>query len=59
MNQNTFLKKYFFIILFFLIAQPSFEQSGIFFQAIARDNNLNPAKDRKIFVQSNIIQSSK
>lgn len=58
MIQNTFLKKYFFIILFFLIAQPSFEQSGIFFQAIARDNNLNPAKDRKIFVQSNIIQSS-
>ena len=56
--QNTFLKKYLFIILFFLIVQPSFEQSGIFFQAIARDNNLNPAKDRKIFVQSNIIQSS-
>jgi hypothetical protein len=33
-------------------------QTGIFFQAIARDNYTNPAKDRKIYVQTNIIQSS-
>ena len=33
-------------------------QSGIFFQAIARDNNFNPAKERKLYVQTNIIQST-
>ena len=33
-------------------------QSGIFFQAIARDRNANPAKDRKLYVQTNIIQST-
>ena len=30
---------------------------GIQFQAIARDHFSNPAKDRKIYIQSNIIQS--
>ncbi len=33
-------------------------KSGIFFQAIARDNYANPAKDRKIFVQSSILQTT-
>jgi uncharacterized protein (TIGR02145 family) len=46
-----------FLILFFIDIQ-SDAQYGIFFQAIARDNFNNPAKDRKIFVQSNIIQTS-
>jgi hypothetical protein len=32
--------------------------NGIFFQAVARDNFSNPAKDRKIFVQSSIIQTT-
>ena len=32
--------------------------NGIFFQALARDNYSNPAKDRKIYVQSTIIQST-
>ena len=32
--------------------------TGIFFQAVARDNFANPAKDRKIYVQSSIIQST-
>ena len=32
--------------------------SGINFQAVARDPYSNPAKDRKIFVQSSIIQST-
>ena len=32
--------------------------NGIFFQAVARDNFSNPAKDRKIYVQSSIIQSA-
>ena len=31
---------------------------GIFFQAIARDTYNNPAKDRKLFVQSSIIQTT-
>ncbi len=48
----------FFIFLFLNTASLIHAQTGIYFQAIARDNNLNPAKDRKIFVQSNIIQSS-
>lgn len=32
--------------------------TGIFFQAIARDQYANPAKDRKIYVQSSIVQST-
>ena len=32
--------------------------NGIFFQAVARDNFSNPAKDRKIYVQSSIIQTT-
>jgi hypothetical protein len=36
------------------IAQGS--NSGIFFQAVARDNFSNPAKDRKIYVEASIIQ---
>jgi hypothetical protein len=46
-----------FLILFFIVILSN-AQYGIFFQAIARDNFNNPAKDRKIFVQSNIIQTS-
>lgn len=38
-----------------LIAQNT---NGIFFQAVARDNFSNPAKDRKIYVQSSIIQTT-
>jgi hypothetical protein len=32
--------------------------NGIFFQAVARDNFSNPAKERKIYVQSSVIQTS-
>ncbi|MEI8142556.1 MAG: hypothetical protein WCG90_06795 [Chitinophagia bacterium] len=32
--------------------------TGIFFQAIARDQYTNPAKDRKIYVEASIIQTS-
>ena len=32
--------------------------TGIFFQAVARDNFSNPAKDRKIYVQSSIVQGT-
>ena len=38
-----------------LIAQNT---NGIFFQALARDNYANPAKDRKIYVQSSILQTT-
>jgi hypothetical protein len=52
------------IILFFLcnlISPKLFAQipsNGIFFQAVARDNNLSPANDRTIYIQSSIIQST-
>jgi hypothetical protein len=38
-----------------LVAQ---NNGGIFFQAVARDNYSNPAKNRKIYIQSSIVQSS-
>ena len=49
------------LIVSFFILTPSHSQNanpGIFFQAIARDNYSNPAKDRTIYVESSIIQSS-
>jgi hypothetical protein len=52
------MKKLFILILIFFITSHAIAQSGIFFQAIARDRNANPAKDRKIYVQTNIIQST-
>jgi hypothetical protein len=53
-----FYKKSFFFIFLFFISFNTIAQSGIFFQAIARDNNTNPAKDRRIYIQSSIIQYS-
>ena len=32
--------------------------NGIFFQAVARDNFSNPAKERKIYVQSSVIKTT-
>jgi hypothetical protein len=52
------MKKVFLFFFIFFITLHANAQTGIFFQAIARDNTANPAKDRKIYVQSNIIQSS-
>lgn len=52
------MKKLFLFFLIFFVTLDANAQSGIFFQAIARDINTNPAKDRKIYVQSNIIQST-
>jgi hypothetical protein len=50
------------VILIFLFISPKsiFAQTntGIFFQAVARDVYSNPAKDRKIYIQSSIIQST-
>ena len=52
--------KYLMLILLLSICNHLEAQinNGIFFQAVARDNFANPAKDRKIYVQSNIIQKS-
>jgi hypothetical protein len=58
MNQNIFIKKSFLLFLLFFATINLNGQTGIFFQAIARDNNANPAKDRKLYVQTNIIQST-
>ena len=58
MYQIKLIKKSFLFFLLFFCTVNAFAQTGIFFQAIARDNTSNPAKDRKIYVQTNIIQSS-
>ena len=63
MNKFILKKTIRFQLLFIaiLFINYSFAQSsnlGIFFQAVARDNYSNPAKDRKIYVQSSIVQSS-
>ena len=50
--------KLFLFGCFFILCMNANAQTGIFFLAKARDNSTNPAKDRKIYVQTNIIQSS-
>jgi len=55
---NKSIKKSLLFILFLYLVTNIDAQSGIFFQAIARDNNTNPAKERKIYIESNIIQGS-
>ena len=52
------MKKLFILFFIFFTTLHAYAQTGIFFQAIARDNTSNPAKDRKLYVQTNIIQSS-
>lgn len=52
------MKKVFILFFIIFITQYADAQTGIFFQAIARDNFSNPAKDRKLYVQTNIIQTS-
>ena len=39
-------------------AQIAPTNSGIFFQAVARDNYSNPAKDRTVYVEASIIQNA-
>jgi hypothetical protein len=59
--QKFFSKNIILIALLLCIsASQSIAQSsnGIFFQAVARDNFSNPAKDRNIYVQSTIIQNT-
>ena len=58
-KHNTILCIIFFNTIFSSINLFSQSTSpGIFFQAIARDNYTNPAKDRTIFVQSSIIKGA-
>ena len=56
----TTLKTILIALVFTISANQLFSQTtnGIFFQAVARDNFSNPAKDRKIYVQSSIIQTT-
>ena len=60
-NQKFFtLKKILIALLLCISASQSIAQNsnGIFFQAVARDNFSNPAKDRNIYVESSIIQTT-
>jgi hypothetical protein len=47
-------------LIFSMTASQTLAQTnnGIFFQAVARDNFYNPAKDRQIYVESSIIQTT-
>ena len=58
MSKKILFIKLFLFGYFIILCMNANAQTGIFFQAIARDNYTNPAKDRKIYVQTNIIQSS-
>jgi hypothetical protein len=48
------------LLVIMIISSQAIAQSttGIFFQAVARDNYSNPAMNRKIYVQSSIIQNT-
>jgi len=58
-SSNRF-RKFFLILALFSCVQINAQVSGsgIFFQAIARDNYSNPAKDRSIYVEASIIQNT-
>jgi len=58
MFKNILFIKLFLFGCFIIFSINTNAQTGIFFQAIARDSKSNPARDRKIYVQTNIIQSS-
>jgi hypothetical protein len=60
MQIRRFLKL-FLLTIVLIVSKSATSQNtfnGIFFQAIARDNFSNPAKDRIIHIQSTIIQTS-
>jgi len=57
----SYIKRPFILLVVFLFIQyieghGQTPGSGIFFQAIARDNMSNPAKDRKIYIQTSVRQ---
>ena len=51
-------KLLFFCLFALLVSSKTFAQNGIFFQAVARDNFSNPAKDRMIYIQTTISQTT-
>ena len=55
-HKNIYL--FLFIISFFSTRLNAQLSNGIFFQAVAKDNFSNPAKNRKIYIQSTILQNS-
>jgi hypothetical protein len=59
-QEFTTLKKILIALLLCISASQSIAQNsnGIFFQAVARDNFSNPAKDRNIYVESSILQTT-
>jgi hypothetical protein len=59
-QQFTTLKNILIALLLCISASQSIAQNsnGIFFQAVARDNFSNPAKDRNIYVESSILQTT-
>ena len=60
-NLNIIIKTFTLIAILMTISPKASAQTlnnGIFFQAVARDNFSNPAKNRKIYVQSSIIQTT-
>ncbi len=64
MKKQFYLWRFVFVfsmILFTTVSTNLFAQvpgSGIFFQAVARDSYSNPAKDRKIVVETSLIQTT-
>jgi hypothetical protein len=62
MKQSNFTKlsTLLLVLVFTISANQLFAQTsnGIFFQAVARDNFSNPAKDRSIYVQTTILQTT-
>ena len=60
LQKFTRIKAILILFLFTITGNQLFAQTtnGIFFQAVARDNFSNPAKDRPIYVVSSIIQST-
>jgi hypothetical protein len=59
-NLKISVVSFFLILLIFCvkITNAQISNNGIYFQAIARDIYSNPAKDRKIYVQTSLIQYS-
>jgi hypothetical protein len=55
---KSFLSCCFVTFTFFVNKVEAQNNTGIFFQAVARDVYSNPAKDRKIYIQSSIIQNT-
>jgi hypothetical protein len=56
-NKFNFLLIFLLLITSNLLAQSN-NSPGIYFQAVARDNFSNPAKDRSIYVESSVIQTT-